>query len=81
MLVSVRARFAVGLPNRAEFDLATLSARIWTSHFKPSCGQRARAHVDCGPYLGLFFIFGFALVIYPKWLQENCNVPPYQSCI
>jgi hypothetical protein len=29
----------------------------------------------------LFSIFGFVLVIYPKWLQENCAARFYYGCI
>ena len=29
----------------------------------------------------LFYIFGFVLVIYPKWLQENCAARFYYGCI
>jgi hypothetical protein len=29
----------------------------------------------------LFSIFGFVLVIYPKWLQEDCAARLYYGCI
>ncbi|CRL31394.1 hypothetical protein EN45_043480 [Penicillium chrysogenum] len=80
-LSSVTVHFAVLLRDRAESDLVTPSDSILDITFENLMDYIVDGMVIAALVSALFSIFGFDLVIYPKWLQENCAARFYYGCI
>ena len=80
-LSSATVRFAVILRDRAKSDLVTSSDSILDIAFQNLMDNVVVGMVIVALVSALFSIFGFVLVIYPKWLQENCTARFYYSCI
>jgi hypothetical protein len=79
-LSSVTVHFAVLLRDRAESDLVTPSDSILDITFENLMDYIVDGMVIAALVSALFSIFGFDLVIYPKWLQENCAARFYYGC-
>ncbi|KAK9846897.1 hypothetical protein MYU51_000067 [Penicillium brevicompactum] len=80
-LSSATARFAVVLRDRARSELVTSSDSILDITFQNLMDNVVEGMVIVALVSALISTFGFALVIYPKWLQENCAARLYYSCI
>ena len=80
-LSSATVRFAVVLRDRAKSDLVNSSDSILDITFQSLMDKVVVSMVVVALVSTLFSIFRFVLVIYPKWLQENCNPRTYYSCI
>ncbi|OQE10570.1 hypothetical protein PENFLA_c089G02992 [Penicillium flavigenum] len=73
--------FAVLLRDRAKSDLVTPSDSILDITFQTLMDNVVDGMVIAALVSALFSIFGFVLVIYPKWLQENCAARFCYGCI
>ena len=80
-LSSATVRFAVLLRDRAKSDLVTPSDSILVLTFQNLMDDVVDGMVIAALVSALFSIFGLILVIYPKWLQENCAARFYYGCI
>ena len=80
-LSSAIVRFAVVLRDCAKSDLVTPSDSILDVTFQNLMDNVVESMVIVALISALFSIFGFVLVIYPKWLQENCNARVYYGCV
>jgi hypothetical protein len=80
-LSSVTVHFAVLLRDRAKSDLVTPSDSILDITFQNLMDSVVDGMVIVALVSALFSIFGVVLVIYPKWLQENCAARFYYRCI
>jgi hypothetical protein len=80
-LSSATARFAVVLRDRARSDLVTSSDSVLDITFQNLMDNVVEGTVIVALVSSLISIFGFVLVIYPKWLQENCTARFYYNCI
>jgi hypothetical protein len=80
-LSSANVRCAVILRDRAKSDLVTSSDSILDITFQNLMDNVVVGMVIVAMVSTLLSIFGFVIVIYPKWLQEDCTAPFYYSCI
>jgi hypothetical protein len=70
-LSSATVRFAVVLRDRAKSHLVNSSDSILDITFQSLMDKVVVSMVVVALVSALFSIFGFVLVIYPKWLQED----------
>ena len=80
-LRSATVHFAVLLRDRARSDLVTPSDSILDITFQSLMDNVVDGMVIAALVSALFSIFGFVLVVYPKWLQEKCTARFYYGCI
>ncbi|CAG8186068.1 unnamed protein product, partial [Penicillium nalgiovense] len=80
-LSSATIHFAVLLRDHAKSDLVTLSDSILDIIFQNLMDNVVDGMVMVALVSALFSIFWFVLVIYPKWLQENCAARIYYGWI
>ncbi|CAG8875853.1 unnamed protein product [Penicillium salamii] len=80
-LSSSTVRFATILRDPAKSDLATSSDSILDITFQNVMDSFVVGLVIMALVSGLSSIFVIILVIYPKWLQENCTVQFSYRCI
>ncbi|OQE10055.1 hypothetical protein PENFLA_c097G06750 [Penicillium flavigenum] len=80
-LSSATVHFAVVLRDRAKSELVTPSDSILDITFQNLMDNVIDGMVIVALVSALFSIFGLVLVIYPKWLQENCTARFYYSYI
>lgn len=80
-LSSATVRFAVILRDRAKSDLVTSRDSILDITFQNLMDNVVVGMVIVALVSALLSMFGFVLVIYPKWLQENSTARFYYSCI
>ncbi|CAG8104278.1 unnamed protein product [Penicillium nalgiovense] len=80
-LSSATVHFAVLLRDRAKSDLVTPSDSILDITFENLMDSVVDGMVIVALVSALFSIFGVVLVIYTKWLQENCAARFYYGCI
>ncbi|KAI3188412.1 hypothetical protein CBS147311_10071 [Penicillium roqueforti] len=80
-LSSATVRFAVVLRDRAKSDLVNSSDSILDITFQSLMDKVVVSMVVVALVSALFSIFGFVLVIYPKWLQEDGTARFYYICI
>ena len=80
-LSSATVRFAVILRDRAKSDLVTSSDSNLDITFQNLMDNVIMGMVIVALASALLSIFGFVLVIYSKWLQEDCSARFYHSYI
>ncbi|KAI1829879.1 hypothetical protein DTO027I6_9238 [Penicillium roqueforti] len=80
-LSSATVHFAVVLRGRAKSDLVTTSDSILDITFQNLMDNVVDGMVIVALVSALFSTFGLILVVYPKWLQENCAARFYYGCI
>ncbi|CAG8393831.1 unnamed protein product [Penicillium salamii] len=80
-LSSATLRFAIVLRDHAKSDLVNSSNSILDITFQSLMDNVVVSMVVVALVSALFSIFGFVLVIYPKWLQEDYTARFYYICI
>ncbi|KAJ5215327.1 uncharacterized protein N7498_001734 [Penicillium cinerascens] len=80
-LSSAISHFANILQDRAKSDLANTNASILDITFENLMKNVLEGMVVVALLSALFDIFGIILVIYPSWLQENCESGLDYGCI
>ena len=80
-LSSAIVHFAVVLRDRAKSDLVPPTDSILDITFQNLMDNVVDGMVIAALVSALFSIFGLILVVYPKWLQENCAARFYYVCI
>ncbi|OQE10637.1 hypothetical protein PENFLA_c084G10899 [Penicillium flavigenum] len=80
-LSSATVHFAVLLGDRAKSDLVTPSDSIMDITFQSLMDNAVDGMVIVALISALVSIFGFVLVFYQKWLQENCAARFYYGRI
>ncbi|KAJ9481648.1 hypothetical protein VN97_g11821 [Penicillium thymicola] len=80
-LSSATVHFAVVLRGGAKSDLVIPSDSILDLAFQNPVDNVVDGMVIAALVSALFSIFGLILVVYPKWLQENCAARFYYGCI
>jgi hypothetical protein len=80
-LSSATVHFSVFLRGRAKSDLVTTSDSILDITFQNLMDNVVDGMMIVALVSALFSTFGLILVVYPKWLQENCAARFYYRCI
>ncbi|OQE29343.1 hypothetical protein PENNAL_c0948G08083 [Penicillium nalgiovense] len=80
-LSSATVHFGILVRERAKSDLVAPSDSILNITFQNLMGHVVVSMVIAALVSALFSVFGFVLVTYPKWLQENCTARFYYGCI
>ncbi|OQD78003.1 hypothetical protein PENANT_c101G08340 [Penicillium antarcticum] len=80
-LSSATARFATVLRDRAMSDIINANDAVLDITFRTLMGNVQDCMVIVALISALFSIFGIALVIHPRWLQQDCKFQLYYGCI